>query len=475
MLVFPTALSLQFTNEMHLSFLRQRFACAVVLLALPLAAQTTSNVTVRIMAANLTSGADQRYETPGLNILKGLKPDIVAIQEFNVSNSFGINTALALSNLVATTFGTNFSYYREPNAGYSIPNGIISRYPIAASGSWTDSDTGVNDRGFAWARLDIPGTNDLYVVSVHLKAGENTRDPTDASRRAAQAAELKNLISTNFPASAWITVAGDMNLYAESEGAITTFKTFLSDSPVPADQSGDSDTNLGRTERYDRVLPSFSMTNLLVPVVYPSRTFNNGLVFDSRNYTPLSDVSPVVLGDSIASGMQHMGVLKAFQISFVVTNPIAPVITNQPQSLSVAQGNNATFAVIAGGTAPLRYQWRFASTNIVGATNSTYTRTNVQLVHSGSYLVVITNSVGSVTSAPASLTLQIPPPVLNMVSRSLLRWDGLSNLAYTVQSRTNLTQTNWPTLGTAISPSRTIWFTNPASTNDLRLFRVTYP
>jgi len=244
---------------------------------------------------------------------------------------------------------------------------------------------------------------------------------------------------------------------------------------VPADQNGDSDTNLGRTERYDRVLLSFSLTNRLGPVVLPSRTFTNGLVFDSRNYTPLSDVSPVALNDSGTSGMQHMAVVKAIQISFTVTNPVPPVITNQPQSLSVAQGGNAGFSVTAGGTSPLRYQWRFGATNIAGATNTTYVRSNVQPAHIGNYLVVVTNSVGSVTSTPATLTLQIPPPVPIMVSKGLIRWQGLSNLTYSVQSRTNLTQTNWPMLGTASSPSNTIWFTNPASTNSLRLFRVTYP
>ncbi|MEI2725325.1 MAG: hypothetical protein V9H26_17940 [Verrucomicrobiota bacterium] len=74
-------------------------------LALPLQLQAQSNLTVRVLAANLSSGSNQRYETPGLNILTGLKPDVIALQEFNVGNSFGINTTAALSNMVATTFG----------------------------------------------------------------------------------------------------------------------------------------------------------------------------------------------------------------------------------------------------------------------------------------------------------------------------------------------------------------------------------
>ena len=65
------------------------------------------------MASNLTSGNNQRYETPGLDILQGLKPDIAAMQEFNVTNQFGINTTAAIGNMVAATFGTNFSYFRQ--------------------------------------------------------------------------------------------------------------------------------------------------------------------------------------------------------------------------------------------------------------------------------------------------------------------------------------------------------------------------
>ena len=433
-----------------------------------------SNLTLRVMASNLTSGNNQRYESPGLNILEGLKPDIVAMQEFNVSNQFGINTSLALSNMVATTFGTNFVYFRE--TGYSIPNGIISRYPFLSSGSWIDSDTGVNDRGFAWARIDLPGTNDLYVVSVHLKAGNSSTAPSDASRRAAQAAELKDLITTNFPANAWIILAGDMNLYSESEGAITTFKTFLSDSPVPADQNGDADTNAGRSSRYDRVLPSFSMTNMLAALVMPSRTYSNGLVFDSRVYTPLSDVPPVVSGDSGAANMQHMGVVKSFRITIFETNaPTLPTITNQPQDLLVAQGDNAMFTVGANGTTPFTYQWRLNLTNISEATTATYTLTNVQPANQGSYSVVLSNAAGIATSSNATLNLLVPEPVLTIPIAGVLRWQGLSNLAYTVQGSTNLAQTNWLTLGTALSPNQTIWFTNLPGSEEQLFFRAVYP
>ena len=426
----------------------------------------TSNVVVRVMASNLTSGNNQRYESPGLDILQGLKPDIVAMQEFNVTNQLGINTTAALSNMVATTFGTNFNYFRE--TGYNIPNGIISRYPILASGSWPSD---IADRGYAWAQIGLPGTNNLYLVSVHLKASSGS-----ATQRASEAVVVKSNILAIFPANAWIIVAGDMNLFSESEAAITTFKTFLSDSPVPADQNGDPDTNAGRSSRYDRVLPSFSMTNTLIPVVMPSRTYTNGLVFDSRVYTPLTDVPPVVSGDSGVTGMQHMGVVKDFQITIAGTNnSTAPVVTNQPQSLLIAQSGDATFTVGASGTSPLSYQWRFNLANLNGATASSYTRTNVQPADVGNYSVVVTNAAGPDTSSNAALGLIVPPPVLTMPTAGLLQWQGLSNLAYTVQYRTNLDQPNWPTLGDTSSPNNTISFTNLPATDAQRYYRVVYP
>lgn len=300
------------------------FGCFFVCQTIP-PVHAQSNVTIRVVAANLTSGGQQSYDSPGIRIFQGLKPDIAAIQEFRYGGSTASNE---LRILVNAAFGTNYSFYREPyTANGDIPNGIVSRYPILASGSWEDSDPNINNRGFAWARIDVPGTNDLFVVSVHLKASNGSSDVT---RRTAEANEIKALISTNFPANAWIIVAGDMNIYDQSEGAVATFATFLSDSPVPADQLGDTDTNRNRNERYDRVLMSFSLTNRLVPLIISNSTYNNGLVFDSRVYSPLSDVSPVQFADSEASNMQHMAVARDFRIELSSGGPPAlpPVLTN---------------------------------------------------------------------------------------------------------------------------------------------------
>jgi hypothetical protein len=79
-------------------------------------------------------------------------------------------------------------------------------------------------------------------------------------------------------------------------------------------------------------------------------------------------------------------------------------ITAPPQSQTVNPGQDATFTVSAISDAPLSYQWRFNGADISGATDTSYTRANVQPADEGSYTVVVTSTAGSVTSAVATLT-----------------------------------------------------------------------
>src|SRR5204862_7947376 len=91
-----------------------------------------------------------------------------------------------------------------------------------------------------------------------------------------------------------------------------------------------------------------------------------------------------------------------YKITFTGSN--APVLTTQPQSISVAEGNAASFSVTANGLQPLSYQWRKNTNNISGATNSTYTIPVVSPGDAGNYSVVVSNSAGSATSNNAVLT-----------------------------------------------------------------------
>jgi len=99
---------------------------------------------------------------------------------------------------------------------------------------------------------------------------------------------------------------------------------------------------------------------------------------------------------------------------FHLTSLMPPVIVSQPTNQTVAVSGTASFSVTAGGSTPLRYQWRFMGTNISGATNTTLSLSNVQTNQAGNYAVSVTNNYGSILSSNALLTVNAPSPSTNV-------------------------------------------------------------
>jgi uncharacterized lipoprotein YddW (UPF0748 family) len=95
--------------------------------------------------------------------------------------------------------------------------------------------------------------------------------------------------------------------------------------------------------------------------------------------------------------------------AFLIVN-LPPTLGVQPQSQSAKVGTDVTFSVQADGTEPLNYQWRFNGTNLAGATESSFTRTQVQTNQAGTYSVLVTNVAGSMTSSNATLAVTLPQP-----------------------------------------------------------------
>ena len=130
----------------------------------------------------------------------------------------------------------------------------------------------------------------------------------------------------------------------------------------------------------------------------------NTLYFKAGNYNQTTD-------DCSCS---TDGALVAF---YSLTRYHAPGITNQPASLAVNVGSNATFTVGAAGNGALSYQWWFNGTNSLGGgANASLTVTNGQNTNGGAYTVVVNDSLGSVTSAVATLTINSPPSITNQPS-----------------------------------------------------------
>ena len=271
------------------------------------------SVQIRIVAGNLTTGSQSYDNGEGINILKALKPDIVLVQEMNYKN----NSVSDYENFAQKIVGTN--YYAVDDAGYQIPNGVVSKYPITSHGYWKDPN--INNRALMWAVVDIPGEKDIFAISIHL----HTDPASDQTKAALVIVDEIAKLKSSKPDKYYYVVGGDFNgETAVSSSGFGKSNTFYVSGPDPVDEEGDSTTNRNRNKQYDFVLADYPLHEFQVPTVYYSskdstktKTYENGFVFDTRLYSQ-SELDeyfyPAQTNDSSASSMQHMAVVKDFLI-----------------------------------------------------------------------------------------------------------------------------------------------------------------
>jgi hypothetical protein len=159
----------------------------------------------------------------------------------------------------------------------------------------------------------------------------------------------------------------------------------------------------------------------------------------------------------------------------VLTVNAAPSILAHPQSQTVDEGTNVTFSVIAAGTEPLTYQWRFNETNIAGANDPDHTLLNAQPGNAGSYSVIVSNHLGFVISSNAVLTIN-PGAVIQFDSIVVLP-DGIIQLRgsavagnYAIDSATNLGA--WTELSTFSVTNGGFEAIDPATNQVQRFYRA---
>ncbi|MGB2671129.1 MAG: hypothetical protein WAO11_10465 [Candidatus Acidiferrum sp.] len=111
-------------------------------------------------------------------------------------------------------------------------------------------------------------------------------------------------------------------------------------------------------------------------------------------------------GILVALALAGCAGLTASKSSSGESKAMPPTIAAQPASQAVAVGQAVTFSVTAAGTAPLTYQWLKNNAIISGATTASYTTPATVASDNGAkFDVLVSNSVGSVVSAMATLTV----------------------------------------------------------------------
>ncbi len=187
----------------------------------------------------------------------------------------------------------------------------------------------------------------------------------------------------------------------------------------------------------------------------------DGLAANSRLDSPgdvtIDSAGVVYVADTLNSTVRRI----------VAALVAGPAITDQPASLDINLGQNATFTVGVAGTAPFTYQWYFNGAALGGATGASYTVDDAQQSQAGSYTVSVANSNGAVTSAAAVLAVSLPagyPDITGQPQSTTVTFGGTARLTVAVAGTGPFTY-QWFLAGTAIggATSSTYQATMPGS------------
>jgi hypothetical protein len=122
-----------------------------------------------------------------------------------------------------------------------------------------------------------------------------------------------------------------------------------------------------------------------------------------------------------------------------------PFITTPFSGLVASWGKDVSLHVGAWGTGPLNYQWIKDGNALVNATNETLFLPTIQSTNAGLYSVIVSNTLGSVTNAPAQVVVNIAG--ISLGFSPTLTIEGVIGYSYLIQRTANLSNTNsWATM-----------------------------
>ena len=130
----------------------------------------------------------------------------------------------------------------------------------------------------------------------------------------------------------------------------------------------------------------------------------------------------------------------------LVINGNLPIITAQPVSTNICVGSAAALQVRAFSTEPLRYQWYCNNSVLSFATNSALVLSKIDYGQAGAYTVVVSNAVGGVTSAVATVIVGVAPYITSQPQPQRARVGSTAVFSVGVDGDYPLGVKWWPTL-----------------------------
>lgn len=127
------------------------------------------------------------------------------------------------------------------------------------------------------------------------------------------------------------------------------------------------------------------------------------------------------IGWQLPGGSQELPIPATRGLPFTGVTARPPAILTQPTNLTVSDGRSATFGVLVSDPVPVRYGWQQGGIPVVGASNAICVLSSASTNLTGAqFRCVISNSVGAMTSAVATLTVLVDtnPPTLASVANA---------------------------------------------------------
>ena len=266
-----------------------------------------------------------------------------------------------------------------------------------------------------------------------------------------------------------VLIAASLALFAGCNGVVTTTTTSNSSGSGSGNGSGGSTAPTITTQPVSQTVgvgqsaTFFVIASGSTPLGYQWQ--KNGVNISgatSSSYTTPAAASAdnaakfiVVVSNSVGSATSNSAILT---VTSVQQGNGAPQITMQPASQTVTAGQSATFTVAATGSPTLAYQWQENHANMAGATSAAYTTPATATSNSGeTFDVIVSNSVGTVTSVSASLTVNAatggtppPPPSGSSTDVTTYHYDNLrtgQNTHETTLTHANVNSSTFGLLG----------------------------
>lgn len=348
-----------------------------------------------------------------------------------VSSSSSLLTVSAplVSNPPTTVSSVAPTITNQPPASQVVTVGSTADLAVVASGSpapsyqWKKNGANIAGATASGLRISAAALTDTasYTVLVSNSAGSVLSASSALTVNAVTSQSVGPVVSTQ-PVSQTVTA-----------GAAVTFSVVATGTPAPSYQWQKNGSPISGATNGTFVIPSVALSDggnysAVVSNLAGSLTSSTAL---------LAVTSPVVTQPPLV--YPPPPVSSSGGGSSTVT---APSISTQPQASQVAAvGSDVRLSVVASGSAVLSYQWRKNGSAVNGATGSSLLLSSVGTSDTGTYVVVVTNSAGSVTSAGAIVSVGGKPvfstqPVgqaVNLGARVILNAVAIGSPAPTYQ------------------------------------------